>query len=404
MSGGLTPEVEAMVTGSSAIRKMFEEGRKMKAEFGADNVFDFSLGNPIPEPPAGFMKALKDAVESDESGTHRYMPNHGLDSCRTAVAGMVNGLQQGAAVNKDHVAMTVGAAGAMNCILKCLVQRGDEVVVVTPYFPEYRWYIDNVGGVMKLAGTDAEFNLDPAQVKAALSPKTRIVLICSPNNPTGRVFTHDRVTQLARILEEHSAAVGRPVFLLNDYVYARLVYEPSARVGNVFAEYKNSILAGSFSKDISLAGERLGYLAINDRCEFASNIMDGLGTIIRTLGFVNAPALMQRALAKSIDATVDMDWYATRRDTLYNGLISAGIHVVKPEGSFFMLAKVPGGSDDDVAFVDALRKHKVLCVPGRGFAAPGYIRLSYSCDMATITNSIPKFKAAADEFVAGLSK
>jgi len=393
--------VRASLERGSWIRKMFEAGIELKAKLGPSAVFDFSLGNPDLEPPAEFLSALRAAAASDETGAHAYMTNAGYGFARAAMAEKV-AAEHDVPTTADDVIMTVGAAGALNVMLRTVLDSGDEVVVVKPYFAEYSAYIENNGGILVVADTAPDFSLDPEAVARVLSPKTAVVIINSPNNPTGRVYPRAAIEALAAVLSAHARACGRAPYLVIDEPYRDIVYD-GVFVPPVLSAYSESIVASSFSKTLSIPGERLGYLAVNPTCSEKALLMSGLAASNRVLGFVNAPALMQRAVAASWRAKADVSRYARRRDLLTAILDKAGIRYAKPEGAFYLFCEVPSGGPAskpgetrDVTFAMALKDHGILSVPGIGFGYPGWIRLCYCVPEATLEGSRPAFKATMD--------
>jgi aspartate aminotransferase len=388
----ISKKVSGFISQASWIRKMFEEGIRMKKEFGADKVFDFSLGNPNIEPPGQFREVLMEIAKEDAAGVHGYMPNAGFQETREAVAASV-AKEHGVALAGENVVMTCGAAGALNVLFKVLLDPGDEVLVPKPCFIEYRFYADNAGGVAAFAGTKPDFSLDLDAIDKAVTEKTKIVLINSPNNPTGRVYDEASIRDLAALLEKKEKAFGREIYLASDEPYREIVYD-GIRVPSILAAYKNSIIANSYSKSLSLPGERIGYLAVNPAASGLEELMGGLIMYNRTLGFVNAPALMQRVVARMQDEKVDVAAYKRKRDLLCDGLSSAGYDLSKPEGAFYLFLRSP--IEDDIEFVRVLQKRKILVVPGSGFAGPGHIRIAYCVDDATIINAMPGFKEALE--------
>ncbi|PKL07700.1 MAG: aspartate aminotransferase [Spirochaetae bacterium HGW-Spirochaetae-7] len=415
--------VRASLARGSWIRKMFEAGIALKARLGADAVFDFSLGNPDLEPPPEFTAALKAAAGSDEPGAHAYMINSGYPFARAAMSEKV-ALEHGVPTTADDIVMTVGAAGAINVILGTVLNPGDEVVVIRPYFAEYSAYVDNHRGVLVVADSAPDFSLDPAAVARVLSPRTAAVILNSPNNPTGRVYPPDAIAALGAVLSAHASRVGRAPYLIVDEPYRDIVYD-GLEVPPVLSAYPESIVASSFSKTLSIPGERLGYIAVNPACAEKALLVSGLSTLNRVLGFVNAPALMQRAVAASWRAKADVSRYARRRDMLAAILTEAGIRFAKPEGAFYLFCEVPEGSPAgssgaagagspaaapgqtaaspgqtagisetrDVTFAMALKENGVLSVPGVGFGYPGWIRLCYCVPEKTIEGSRKGFMA-----------
>lgn len=367
---------------------MFEEGIARKAEFGAENVFDFSLGNPNLEPPIQFKKTLMDLANDPSPGLHAYMPNAGIPATRKAVADYLRKLNRKPSGPEDIV-MTVGAGGALNVVLKTLLNPGDEVVIPCPYFVEYNFYLDNHLGVAKIVKTKPDFSLDLPAVEGAITDKTKAVLINSPNNPTGKVYSKEDLQGLGELLGVYSRKLGRPVYLISDEPYRKIVYD-GIKVPSVFDAYGESFVVTSFSKDLSLPGERIGYAAVNPEMTDKESIMGGMVLCNRVLGYVNAPAFMQRAVAHLMDESVDISLYQRKRDVLCSGLAECGYEFEKPRGAFYLFPKTP--IDDDVAFVQALQEENILTVPGSGFVGPGHMRIAYCVDDRTIEKAMPGFE------------
>lgn len=380
---------------SSWIRKMFEEGAKLKAEFGPENVYDFSLGNPDLEPPEEFFKSISDIAIKRAGGAHGYMPNSGFPAVRDKIAEGIS-RDHKIIIDGNSVVMTCGAAGGMNVILKTILEPGEEVIVIKPYFAEYGFYISNHQGVMVTVNSGADFSLDIKNIEAAITDKTRAIIINSPNNPTGKIYREDEINSLSSLLEKKSPG-GRPIFLLSDEPYREIVYDKRT-VPPLLSAYKNSMIINSYSKSLSLPGERIGYIAVNPEIQGYSLIMGGLNLCNRILGFVNAPALMQRVVADLSDVTVDVGLYQSRRDQLAEGLKEAGYEFNEPEGAFYIFCKSP--VDDDVAFVRHLQKYNILVVPGSGFGGPGYFRIAYCVSENVIRKALPEFAKALKSFKA----
>ncbi|MFN3975337.1 MAG: pyridoxal phosphate-dependent aminotransferase, partial [Dehalococcoidia bacterium] len=364
--------LHAMEQGSW-IRKMFEEGARLKAIHGPDKVFDLSLGNPILEPPPAFHRLLKEVAQSPPAGIHRYMPNAGFPETRAAVADYLR-CQTGLPFTAGEVVMTCGAGGAVNVALKAILDPGDEVLILAPFFPEYPFYVDNHGGVARIVPTDEAFQPDAERIYQAITPRTRALILNSPNNPTGVVYTAQALRAVGEVLRQGEARFGRPIYLISDEPYSKLVYD-EVREPIVFNFHPRTIAATSFSKDLSLAGERIGYLAVHPHCPNKEQVVDACIFANRILGFVNAPALMQFLVRSLLEVSVDISWYQKRRDMLYTALRDMGYQVVKPQGAFYLFPRSP--ISDDVAFVERLQRELVLVVPGRGFGAPGYFRIAY---------------------------
>lgn len=376
------------------IRKMFEDGIALKQQFGESNVFDLTLGNPVTEPPEEFHRELRRQAERPIPGMHRYMPNAGYAQTRSAVAGHLSSVT-GLSFTPNDIVMTCGAAGALNVVLKAIINAGDEVITFAPYFVEYIYYIDNAQGVPRIVPTDSQFLPDFKALEKNLTPNSRAVIMNSPNNPTGVVYDHDVVQRIGKILGEKEKEYGTEIFLISDDVYRKLVYD-GVDCPYVFQFHPCSIIATSHSKDLAIPGERIGYIAVNAQYDGREELVNGLVFCNRTLGFVNAPALMQNVVGALQGASVDIKSYQDKRDFLYNNLKEMGYSLVKPEGAFYMFPKSP--IDDDAAFVGALQKHNVLVVPGKGFGAPGYFRISYCVEDRVIEGSLTGFKAVAKEY------
>ncbi|CAB5127799.1 Biosynthetic Aromatic amino acid aminotransferase alpha (EC @ Aspartate aminotransferase (EC [Olavius algarvensis associated proteobacterium Delta 3] len=390
----IAKKIETFIEKSSWIRKMFEEGTRLKAEHGPEKVFDFSLGNPNVPPPEKFHDVLKTVVEFSGPGVHGYMPNTGYPFVREAVAEYLSG-EHRVPLSGDDIIMTCGAAGALNTILKALLDPGDEVLTPTPFFVEYTFYADNHGGSLKTVPTHADFSLDLDAIAGAITPQTKIVLINSPNNPTGQVYPEKDLQGLGALLESRSRALGRTIYLVSDEPYRKIVYD-GIDVPSILGVYPDSIVAASYSKDISLAGERLGYIAIHPEASHKPELLAGMTLTNRILGFVNAPALMQRVVAQLQGVTVDVDEYARKRKLLCDGLADAGYDFVWPPGAFYLFPRSP--IPDDVEFVRALQAELILVVPGSGFGGPGHFRISYCVDDDTIVNAMPGFKRVIDKY------
>lgn len=372
---------------ASAIRKMFEEGSLLKQKYGADNVYDFSIGNPDLEPPYEVKQTICDVAAGGVFGSHGYMPNAGYVETRTAMAQKVS-KEQNVVLDFSHVVMSVGAAGALNCVLKAILSFGDEVVVPAPFFAEYGHYVRNHGGVLVPVSTKADFSLDTQKIASALTEKTAAVLINSPNNPTGKIYSAYDLSQLSKVLYDHALSCGRKPYLICDEPYREIVYT-GFDVPPVFPVYDASVVVSSFAKNLSLPGERIGYIAVNPSCPDANELISACIFTTRTLGFVNAPAFFQRVIALSWNSPTDFSSYEKRRNQLMEILDAASIEYAEPEGAFYMFCKVPPGKKqgDDGDFCDHLKKHRILCAPGAGFGCPGWFRMAYCVPESTILNS-----------------
>ncbi len=390
-------KIAGFISRSSWIRRMFEEGERLRRECGADRIYDFTLGNPDVEPPEAFRRELLALAHNPLPGMHRYMNNAGYSETRAAVAAKLS-RDAGLAVTADHVIMTCGAGGALNVVLKTILNPGEEVIILAPYFVEYKFYIDNHGGVPVEAWTDREtFQLDIDAIEQALTAKTRAIIICSPNNPTGVIYDADSLGRLGALLKKAQEKSSHQIYVISDEPYARIAYD-GTKVPSVFPLIENSVMVTSHSKDLALPGERIGYLAANPRMATAQQFMEGAVFSNRVLGFVNAPALMQRLVAGLQDESVDIADYQGKRDLLVGELTGMGFSMVRPDGAFYLFPKSPLA--DDVEFVKLAQKHHILLVPGSGFGAPGHFRIAYCVDRAMIERSLPAWRSLAVE--AGL--
>jgi len=381
------------MTRGSWIRKMFEEGIRMKRELGADNVFDFSLGNPDVAPPDEFQRVLSEEAAKTGAGLHGYMPNAGYDECRRVVAGTY-AAETGLQFTPNDIIMSCGAGGGMNVVMKTLLDAGDEVVLLTPYFVEYGFYVTNHGGKPVFVPTDDRFLPDVDRIEAAITPKTKAIIINSPNNPTGVVYPAESLKSLGEMLARAGAKHNRVIYLLSDEPYRALLFD-----GIVFPSpltaYEHTIVVTSSSKDLSLAGERIGHIAISPLTPHKADITAAATFCTRTLGFLNANALMQRVVSRLQGVKVSMEPYQRRRDLICNGLAPLGFSFVKPRGAFYLFPKSP--LEDDVEFAALMRKYHVIVVPGVGFRGPGHFRISYAVPDSTIKRSLEHFGEAARE-------
>lgn len=374
------------------IRRMFEAGIELKKKYGAENVFDYSLGNPDIPAPETVKTALQEiAGHADDPFAFGYMPNAGLPDARKALAQKISA-EQGVTISGDQLVVTVGAAGGLNIFFRAVLEEGDEVLCPSPYFVEYGFYAGNYGGVLKSVPTKEDFSLDIDAFDKAITAKTRAVIIDSPNNPTGQIYSAQEITALAEVLKKHSAANGRPIYLISDEPYRFLNFD-GVEIPGVFQYYDASVVIGSFSKNLSLAGARIGFIAVNSKLENNEELMAGLIMCNRILGFVNAPVIAQKLILKCIDSEVDLNIYRRRRDALAKVLTDAGIEFTMPRGAFYFFPKSPVA--DEQKFVDALLNERVLAVSGKGFGKPGYIRLAFcSIDEKQIAASAESFKRA----------
>jgi aspartate aminotransferase len=389
----LCSQVEGYLAKSSWIRRMFETGIELKKKYGAENVYDFSLGNPDLAPPAVVAEGLRELADAaDKPFAFGYMPNAGYPQVRQRLAEIVS-TEQGVPVAAENLVVTCGAAGGINALFRAVLEPGDEVLCPAPYFVEYGFYAENHRGVLKtVPSKPLTFELDLKLLAAAITGRTRCVLINSPNNPTGRIYTLDELGQLSEILRQASARTGRPILLVSDEPYRFLAYD-GAQVPAIFPLYEHSVVISSFSKNLALAGERVGYVAVNPAMPEGDRLLAGVILTNRILGFVNAPAVGQKLLAKALGHEVDASVYACRRDAMAEVLRQAGLQFSLPQGAFYFFPRIPKGGDD-AAFVGLLMQEQILAVPGSGFGYPGYFRLAFCVDEATIRGAAPGFGRA----------
>ena len=383
---------------NSVIRAMFEEGARLSALYGSENVYDFSLGNPnFPAP-----EAVKDAIisitaEEDPVALHGYMSNVGYADVRRAIAGSLNE-EFDTAFDENNIIMSVGAAGGINVVLKTLLNPGDEVIVISPFFVEYGNYVSNFDGKLVVVPANPEnFRPDHAAIRAAVTPKTKAVILNSPNNPTGVVYSKDDIKQLADVLNDKERGQGAPIYIISDEPYRELAYD-GAEVPYLTKYYKNTIVCYSWSKTLTLPGERIGYIVVPSEIDEYQLIFDAAGIATRILGFVNAPSLMQKVAARCLNERTDIGSYDINRQLLYKGLTDCGFECFFPQGAFYMWVKTPCG---DKEFVSTAKKYNILLVPGTSFACPGYVRIAYCVAKKTIENSMPGFKKLAEEYGLG---
>jgi aspartate aminotransferase len=389
-------QIKEWMDRSSWIRKMFEEGSALQARYGVENVFDFTLGNPDLEPPELFSKVLKEKVDEQVTGKHGYMPNAGYPETRESVARYLSS-EQKVEITKDQIIMTCGAGGALNVVLKTLLNPGEEVIILVPYFVEYLFYVSNHGGVCKQVKTRDDFSLDLAAIEKAISSKTKALIINSPNNPTGRVYDEECLTGLGKLLERKSSETGNTIYLISDEPYGKIIYD-GVKLPSVLRAYGHSILVTSYSKELSIPGERIGFIAVNLQAQPLEELMEGMVFCNRTLGFVNAPALMQRVVKHLQGISVDVSFYQKRRDLLCRQLASFGYRFVKPEGAFYLFPRTP---IDDVEFVQELQTKNILAVPGRGFGMPGFFRIAYCVSEGVIERALGGFREVAEKYKLG---
>ena len=391
----ISRKMEGLVKGSSVIRAMFEEGKQMAAKYGAENVFDFSLGNPNVPAPKEVNEAIIDIVNNTDSvKLHGYMSNAGHDEVRDIIAGSLN-RKYGTHYDKSNIIMTVGAAGGLNVALKAILNPGDEVIAFAPYFGEYNNYVSNFDGEMVVITPDINtFQPNLTEFEQKITNKTACVIVNSPNNPTGVIYSKETLEKMGEILEAKQKELGRTIYLITDEPYRELAYD-GAVVPWVPDHYRNTIVGYSYSKSLSLPGERIGYLVIPSEADDFEDLVSAAGVATRILGFVNAPSIMQLVIGKCIDAATDISYYDRNRNTLYDGLTKLGFKCQKPEGAFYLFMKSP--IENEKEFVNIAKKYNLLLVPGSTFACPGFVRIAYCVSYETVVNSLPKFAELARE-------
>ena len=393
----ISKKMENMVANSSAIRAMFEEGNRLAKIYGSENVFDFSLGNPNVQAPDAVKYAIKELLdEEDPVVLHGYTnSNAGYEDVRIAIADSLNE-RFGTHFCSKNITMTVGAAGGLNVILKSLINPGDEVIAFAPYFGEYRSYTDNYDGVLVEVSpntTDFQPKLDEFEQK--ISPKTKAIIVNTPNNPTGVVYSEETIQKMAAILEKKQKEYGTDIYLISDEPYRELAYD-GVEVPYLTKYYANTIVGYSYSKSLSLPGERIGYLVIPDEASDSEKLIGAVNVATRILGFVNAPTLQQKVVKACLNEKTDISYYDRNRETLYNGLKNLGFDCIKPEGAFYLFVKSPIA--DEKEFCNEAKKYNILIVPGSSFACPGYVRMAYCVSYETIVNSLPKFAELAKQY------
>ena len=391
----LSQNISNKINKSSWIRAMFEEGAKLRKIHGAENVYDFSLGNPDYEPPLEVENALKKYTSGECAGLHRYMSNAGYPEVREKIAKKTSE-ESGLPVTQDHIIMTCGAAGGLNVVLKSILNPDDEVIVFAPYFVEYLFYIENCNGKPVVVPANTETFEPPLDLLAkSITSKCKAIIINSPNNPTGVVYSEKTLRKISALLEAKEAEFNSKILVISDEPYSKIVYD-QVEVPNILKLFKHSVIVNSYSKSLALPGERIGYIAVNPSIADVNLFVNGMIFCNRTLGFVNAPSLFQKVIADALDVVVNTDEYKKRRDFLYNNLIELGYSCIKPQGAFYLFPEslIP----DDIEFAKRALKYNLLIVPGSGFGCPGYFRLAYCVDFKSIKNSIPAFKALSEEF------
>lgn len=392
----ISKKMQQLVSGNSLIRAMFEEGKELAAKYGKENVYDFSLGNPSVEPPAEVKQAIIDIVNEEAPNyLHGYMSNAGYEDVRLTIAESLN-RRFGTDFTEQNIIMTVGAAGGLNVVFKTILEQGDEVIAFAPFFVEYRNYVENFGGNLVVVSPNMEtFMPNIAEFETKITEKTKAVIINTPNNPTGVVYSEEIIRKLAAVLEKKQEEYGHEIYLVSDEPYRELVYG-DVEVPYITKYYANTIVGYSYSKSLSLPGERIGYLTVPNEMADFKNVIAALGIATRVLGFVNAPSLQQRVIARCIDAKVDVSVYDKNRKLLVENLRKFGYECASPDGAFYLFVKAL--EEDDTAFSNRAKKYNLLVVPGSGFGCPGYVRISYCVDYDMIERSLPFFEKLANEY------
>lgn len=390
----ISEKMKAYVAGSSAIRAMFEEGKKMAEKYGAENVYDYSLGNPSIPAPERVKEAIIEVLNEENSlVVHGYMNNSGYEDVRETIAESIN-KKQGTNFSMKNIIMTVGAAGGLNVILKTFLNPGDEVIVFVPYFGEYRSYVANFDGKIVEVETDDQFMIDAKKLEAAVTPKTKAVIVNNPNNPTGVVYSEEVIKAMAEVLAAKGKEYGTSIYLISDEPYRELAY--GVDVPYLTKYYKNTIVGYSYSKSLSLPGERIGYLVIPSEIDSFEDVLSAANTANRILGYVNAPSLMQKVIAKCVDEKCEVEKYRKNGEYLYDNLVKFGFSAVKPQGAFYLFLKSP--VEDEKEFVSKAKEFNLLLVPGSSFGKSGYVRLAYCVSFDTVKNSMPAFEKLAKAY------
>ncbi len=393
----ISKKMENMVANSSAIRAMFEEGNRLAKIYGPENVFDFSLGNPNVPAPEAVKRTIKELLdEEDPVVLHGYTnSNAGYEDVRTAVADSLNE-RFGTHFAARNITMTVGAAGGLNVILKSLINPGDEVIAFAPYFGEYRSYTNNYDGVLvEISPNTVDFQPKLDEFEQKITAKTKAVIVNTPNNPTGVVYSEETIQKMAAIMEAKQKEYGTDIYLISDEPYRELAYD-GVEVPYLTKYYANTVIGYSYSKSLSLPGERIGYLVIPDEAADSEKLIGAANVATRILGFVNAPTLQQKVVKACLNEKTDISYYNRNREALYNGLKELGFACIKPEGAFYLFVKSPIA--DEKEFCNEAKKHNILIVPGTSFACPGYVRMAYCVSYETIVNSLPKFAELAKQY------
>jgi aspartate aminotransferase len=397
-SGGrriaINQKVKINMASGSFIRKMFEDGIALKQKYGNDKVFDLSIGNPIMEPPAEVKQEIRRLSENPIPGMHRYMENVGYTNTRAAVAAQL-AIDTGIKFTTSEIAMSAGTAGALNCVFKALLNPGEEVITFAPYFFEYDFYVDNHGGIIKIVPSDENFVPRFDLLEAAITPKTKAVIINSPNNPTGTVYSHETLEKITEILRAKSRENNATIYAVSDDVYCRVIFD-GIKCPRMINHYENTIIVTSFSKDLALPGERIGYSAVHPDCIDRKDVVGGIVYAIRILGYVGAPAFQQNLVRNIQNVTVPTFEYQKKRDFLYTNLTRMGYRIVKPQGAFYLFPQSP--IKDDIAFIYALKDNFVLTVPGSSFKAPGHFRISYCTDDHNVEGCLDGFEKVAKQY------
>jgi len=393
----VSEEIKKQMEETGWIRRMFEEGIRLRNIYGDENVYDFSLGNPFIEPPEQLIKAIVELLNNPVPGMHRYMPNNGYEEVREEIAEYLK-IHYDLPFTKDHVYMSAGSAGGLNILLKSMLNLGDEVIVPKPYFMEFKYYIESHGGNIKTVNTDEEFQLDMDKIESAITDKTKAILINSPNNPTGVVYKEEKLNELARLLNEKREK-GKKIYLICDDAYRKIVFD-NIKLPNIFKMYDLVISVTSHSKDLALPGERIGYIAISPKIKEVKSLVTALMFSSRALGFVNAPALFQRVIGKFQENSIDIMDYQKKRDYIYKTITEAGFECVKPQGAFYLFPKSP--IKDDLKFVKIMQEEeRILVVPGRGFGKSGYFRIAYCVPFEKLLKATDGFKNIGKRYIKG---
>ena len=392
----ISDKMKDLVKNNSVIREMFEEGKRLAVKYGKENVYDFSLGNPSVPAPKKVNESIKEILDKEDSlMVHGYMSNAGFEDVREKIAKSINN-RFGTKFAAENIIMTVGAASGINIILKSIINPDDEVITFAPYFMEYRNYVKNYDGkLIEISPNIKDFQPKLDEFESKITEKTKAIIINTPNNPTGVIYSEETIKEISRILEKKQKEFNHEIFIISDEPYRELVYE-DVEVPYITKYYNNTFVVYSYSKTLSLPGERIGYVVVPTEMEDSENIITAITIANRIIGSVNAPSLIQRVLIECADEKVDINTYNENRNLLYNELSKYGFECIKPQGAFYLFLKSP--TEDDMEFCNKAKEYNILFVPGSSFACKGYVRIAYCVSTDMIKRALPAFKKLAEYY------